>query len=135
MTIMPHVNATGILVQLLSFYDFDGDNTPIIRGSALGALNGVPQWEEKVMELMDAVDTWIPLPPRDIDKPFLMPVEDVFSITGRGRRGEAARADIGNADGAGRLSRCAEHHGRGRGAVFRRSDNCRAGRGIYPGSG
>ena len=70
--------------ELLSFYDFDGDNTPIIRGSALGALNGVPQWEEKVMELMDAVDTWIPLPPRDIDKPFLMPVEDVFSITGRG---------------------------------------------------
>ena len=70
--------------ELLSFYDFDGDNTPIIRGSALGALNGVPQWEDKVMELMDAVDTWIPLPPRDIDKPFLMPVEDVFSITGRG---------------------------------------------------
>ena len=70
--------------ELLSFYDFDGDNTPIIRGSALGALNGVPQWEEKVMELMDAVDNWIPLPPRDIDKPFLMPVEDVFSITGRG---------------------------------------------------
>ena len=70
--------------ELLSFYDFDGDNTPIIRGSALGALNGVPQWEDKVMELMDAVDNWIPLPPRDIDKPFLMPVEDVFSITGRG---------------------------------------------------
>ena len=70
--------------ELLSFYDFDGDNTPIIRGSALGALNGVPQWEEKVMELMDAVDNWIPLPPRDVDKPFLMPVEDVFSITGRG---------------------------------------------------
>ena len=70
--------------ELLSFYDFDGDNTPIIRGSALGALNGVPQWEDKIMELMDAVDTWIPLPPRDVDKPFLMPVEDVFSITGRG---------------------------------------------------
>ena len=70
--------------ELLSFYDFDGDNTPIIRGSALGALNGVPEWEEKIMELMDAVDTWIPLPPRDVDKPFLMPVEDVFSITGRG---------------------------------------------------
>lgn len=70
--------------ELLSFYDFDGDNTPIIRGSALGALNGVPEWEEKVMELMDAVDTWIDLPPRAIDKPFLMPVEDVFSITGRG---------------------------------------------------
>ncbi|HOR41203.1 MAG TPA: elongation factor Tu [Paludibacteraceae bacterium] len=70
--------------ELLSFYDFDGDNTPIIRGSALGALNGVAQWEDKVMELMDAVDSWIELPPRAIDKPFLMPVEDVFSITGRG---------------------------------------------------
>ncbi len=70
--------------DLLSFYNFDGDNTPVIQGSALGALNGEPQWEEKVMELMDAVDTWIPIPPRDVDKPFLMPVEDVFSITGRG---------------------------------------------------
>ena len=70
--------------ELLSFYNFDGDNTPIIRGSALGALNGVAQWEDKVMELMDAVDTWIELPPRAVDKPFLMPVEDVFSITGRG---------------------------------------------------
>ncbi len=70
--------------ELLSFYDFDGDNTPIIQGSALGALNGVEKWEDKVMELMEAVDTWIPLPPRDVDKPFLMPVEDVFSITGRG---------------------------------------------------
>ncbi|WP_163717479.1 elongation factor Tu [Mangrovibacterium lignilyticum] len=70
--------------ELLDFYDFDGDNTPVIQGSALGALNGEPEWEEKVMELMDACDNWIPLPPRDIDKPFLMPVEDVFSITGRG---------------------------------------------------
>ncbi len=70
--------------ELLSFYEFDGDNTPIIRGSALGALNGLPEWEEKVMELMDAVDNWIELPPRAVDKPFLMPVEDVFSITGRG---------------------------------------------------
>jgi len=70
--------------ELLSFYNFDGDNTPCIRGSALGAMNGEPVWEEKVLELMEAVDTWIPLPPRDIDKPFLMPVEDVFSITGRG---------------------------------------------------
>lgn len=61
--------------ELLSFYKFDGDNTPIIRGSALGALNGDPKWEEKVLELMEAVDTWIPLPPRDVDKPFLMPVE------------------------------------------------------------
>ncbi len=70
--------------ELLSFYEFDGDNTPVILGSALGALNGEPQWEEKVMELMHAVDTWIPIPPRAIDKDFLMPVEDVFSITGRG---------------------------------------------------
>ena len=70
--------------ELLAFYEFDGDNTPIIRGSALGALNGEPEWEDKVMELMAAVDAWIQLPPRDIDKPFLMPVEDVFSITGRG---------------------------------------------------
>jgi len=70
--------------ELLDFYEFDGDNAPVIQGSALGALNGEPQWEEKVLELMDACDNWIPLPPRDIDKPFLMPVEDVFSITGRG---------------------------------------------------
>ena len=70
--------------DLLSSYEYDGDNTPIIRGSALGALNGEPQWEEKVMELMAACDEWIPLPPRDVEKPFLMPVEDVFSITGRG---------------------------------------------------
>ncbi len=70
--------------ELLSFYEFDGDNTPVIQGSALGALNGVEPWVGKVMELMAAVDEWIPLPPRDIDKPFLMPVEDVFSITGRG---------------------------------------------------
>jgi len=70
--------------ELLDFYEFDGANTPIIQGSALGALNGDPKWEDKVMELMDAVDTWIPVPQRDVDKPFLMPVEDVFSITGRG---------------------------------------------------
>ncbi|RXQ97363.1 elongation factor Tu [Ancylomarina salipaludis] len=70
--------------ELLDFYEFDGDNTPIIAGSALGGLNGEPEWEEKIMELMDAVDTWIPLPPRDVDKAFLMPIEDVFSITGRG---------------------------------------------------
>ena len=70
--------------ELLTFYGFDGDNSPVIQGSALGAMNGEPQWEEKVLELMAAVDSWIPLPPRDIDKPFLMPVEDVFSITGRG---------------------------------------------------
>ena len=69
--------------ELLAAYDFE-DETPIIRGSALGALNGVAEWEEKVMELMAACDTWIQEPPRDKDKPFLMPVEDVFSITGRG---------------------------------------------------
>ena len=70
--------------ELLSFYEYDGDNVPVIAGSALGALEGDEKWGEKVMELMDAVDTYIELPPRDIDKPFLMPVEDVFSITGRG---------------------------------------------------
>jgi elongation factor Tu len=70
--------------ELLTFYGFDGDNSPVIMGSALGALNGEPEWEQKVLDLMDAVDSWIPLPPRDVDKPFLMPVEDVFSITGRG---------------------------------------------------
>ena len=69
--------------DLLAKYDFDPD-CPIIRGSALGALNGEPKWEEKVMELMDAVDSYIPIPQRDNEKPFLMPVEDVFSITGRG---------------------------------------------------
>ncbi len=72
------------LRDLLNFYNYDGDNAPIIRGSALGALNGELKWEETVMELMDAVDSYIPLPPREVDKPFLMPVEDVFSITGRG---------------------------------------------------
>ncbi|MCF0166472.1 MAG: elongation factor Tu [Bacteroidales bacterium] len=70
--------------DLLSFYGFDGENAPVICGSALGALNGDPKWVEKVLELMDAVDEYIPLPVRDNEKPFLMPVEDVFSITGRG---------------------------------------------------
>ena len=70
--------------ELLEFYEFDGENTPVIQGSALGALNGEPKWEQSVLDLMEAVDTWIPIPPRDVDKPFLMPVEDVFSITGRG---------------------------------------------------
>ena len=70
--------------DLLNKYDFDGDNAPVIRGSALGALNGEPQWEEKVIELMNAVDEYIPLPVRLVDKPFLMPIEDIFSITGRG---------------------------------------------------
>ena len=86
--------------DLLAQYEYDGDNTPIIQGSALGALNGEPQWVDKVMELMDAVDNWIPLPPRDVDKPFLMPVEDVFSITGRGTvatgRIEAGRVKVGD---------------------------------------
>ena len=70
--------------ELLSFYNFDGDNIPVIQGSALGGLNGDPKWVGKIDELMDAVDNWIPIPPRATDKPFLMPVEDVFSITGRG---------------------------------------------------
>ena len=70
--------------ELLTFYKFDGDNAPVIKGSALGALNGEAKWEDKVMELMDAVDEYILLPPREREKPFLMPVEDVFSITGRG---------------------------------------------------
>ena len=70
--------------ELLSSYEFDGDDIPVIQGSALGALNGEAQWEEKVVELIQAVDTTIPTPERDVDKPFLMPVEDVFSITGRG---------------------------------------------------
>ena len=69
--------------EILAQYDFEED-TPIIRGSALGALNGVEKWVDKVMELMDTCDTWIQEPPRDTDKPFLMPIEDVFSITGRG---------------------------------------------------
>ena len=72
------------LRELLSKYDFDGDNAPVIRGSALGALNGEPEWEDKVMELMDAVDEYIPIPVRENEKPFLMPIEDIFSITGRG---------------------------------------------------
>jgi len=70
--------------ELLSFYDYDGDNGPVIQGSALGALNGEQKWVDTVMQLMDAVDNWIELPQRDIDKPFLMPIEDVFTITGRG---------------------------------------------------
>ena len=70
--------------ELLSFYQYDGDNAPVIQGSALGALNGEEKWVKTVEDLMDAVDTYIELPPRDIDKPFLMPVEDVFTITGRG---------------------------------------------------
>ena len=70
--------------ELLSFYEYDGDNVPVIQGSALGGLNGEPKWAEKIMELMAAVDDYIPIPKREVDKDFLMPVEDVFSITGRG---------------------------------------------------
>ena len=70
--------------ELLSFYQFDGDNAPVIAGSALGALNGEPKWVDKVMELMNNVDEYIPVPKRDSEKPFLMPIEDIFSITGRG---------------------------------------------------
>ena len=70
--------------DLLTFYGFDGENTPVIRGSALAGLNNEPSGQDQIMELMNAVDTWIPLPVRDRDKDFLMPVEDVFSITGRG---------------------------------------------------
>src|SRR5690625_398098 len=70
--------------ELLDFYEYPGDEVPVITGSALGALNGEEQWVDKIMELMDAVDSYIPVPPRLTDLPFLMPVEDVFSITGRG---------------------------------------------------
>ncbi|MAP54563.1 MAG: elongation factor Tu, partial [Altibacter sp.] len=70
--------------DLLSFYEYDGDNGPVIAGSALGALNGEQKWVDTVLQLMEAVDTWIEEPTREIDKPFLMPIEDVFSITGRG---------------------------------------------------
>ena len=68
--------------DLLSFYQYDGDNGPVVQGSALGGLNGDPKWVDKIIELMEAVDNWIELPARDVDKPFLMPVEDVFTITG-----------------------------------------------------
>ncbi|MFL5743556.1 MAG: elongation factor Tu [Niastella sp.] len=85
--------------ELLSFYGFDGDNTPIIKGSATGALAGEEKWVKGVLELMDAVDTYIPLPPRPVDQPFLMSVEDVFSITGRGTvatgRIERGRVKVG----------------------------------------
>jgi len=70
--------------ELLSFYEYDGDNGPVIAGSALGALNGEKKWVDSVLELMEAVDVWIEEPLREVDKPFLMPIEDVFSITGRG---------------------------------------------------
>jgi elongation factor Tu len=99
--------------DLLSFYEYDGDNGPVIAGSALGALNGEQKWVDTVLELMAAVDTWIEEPLREIDKPFLMPIEDVFSITGRGTvatgRIETGIAKTGDAVdiigmGAGKLS-------------------------------
>ena len=87
--------------ELLSSYQYDGDNTPIVQGSALGALNGEKKWVDSVLALMDAVDKWIELPTRDIDKPFLMPIEDVFTITGRGTvatgRIETGEAKTGDA--------------------------------------
>jgi elongation factor Tu len=70
--------------DLLSFYDYDGDNTPVVLGSALGALNGEQKWVDSVLKLMEGVDSYIELPKREVDKDFLMPIEDVFSITGRG---------------------------------------------------
>jgi elongation factor Tu len=88
-------------VTLLTFYGFDGNNTPIIKGSASGALAGEEKWVKGVEELMDAVDSYIPLPPRPVDLPFLMSVEDVFSITGRGTvatgRIERGRIKVGEA--------------------------------------
>ena len=86
--------------DLLAKYGYDADNTPFIHGSALGALNGEDKWVKEIDNLMDAVDSWIELPKRDVDKPFLMPVEDIFSITGRGTvatgRIEAGRVKIGD---------------------------------------
>src|SRR3977135_941819 len=87
--------------DLLTFYGFDGANTPIIQGSATGALAGEEKWVKAVEDLMDAVDSFIPLPPRPVDQPFLMSVEDVFSITGRGTvatgRIERGRIKVGEA--------------------------------------
>ena len=87
--------------ELLSKYQFPGDDVPVIRGSALGALNGEPQWEAKIDELMEAVDTFVPRPDRAIDKPFLMPIEDIFSISGRGTvvtgRIERGKVKVGEA--------------------------------------
>ncbi|HEY4566922.1 elongation factor Tu [Planococcaceae bacterium Storch 2/2-2] len=86
--------------DLLSEYDFPGDDIPVIKGSALKALEGEEEWEEKIIELMDAVDEYIPTPERDTDKPFMMPIEDVFSITGRGTvatgRVERGRVEVGD---------------------------------------
>jgi elongation factor Tu len=96
--------------ELLSFYDFDGDNIPIIQGSALGGLNAEPKWVDKINELMDAVDSWIPTPARETEKPFLMPVEDVFTITGRGTvaTGRIERGIINSGEGVDILGMGAE---------------------------
>ncbi len=97
--------------ELLSFYDFDGDNIPVIQGSALGGLNGEAQWVDKINELMAAVDEYIPLPERLIDKDFLMPIEDVFSITGRGTvaTGRIERGVINSGDAVDILGMGAEN--------------------------
>ncbi len=97
--------------ELLSFYEFDGDDIPVIQGSALGGLNGEPEWVEKIVELMEAVDSYIPLPERLIDKDFLMPVEDVFSITGRGTvaTGRIERGVINSGDAVDILGMGAEN--------------------------
>ncbi len=96
--------------ELLSFYDFDGDNIPVIQGSALGGLNGEGKWVDKINELMDAVDSWIPTPARETEKPFLMPVEDVFTITGRGTvaTGRIERGIINSGEGVDILGMGAE---------------------------
>jgi elongation factor Tu len=96
--------------ELLSFYDFDGDNIPVIQGSALGGLNAEPKWVDKINELMDAVDNWIPTPARETEKPFLMPVEDVFTITGRGTvaTGRIERGIINSGEGVDILGMGAE---------------------------
>jgi len=83
--IVVFLNKVDMVGELLSFYDYDGDNTPVVSGSALGGLNDEPKWVETIVELMAAVDSWIEEPVREVDKDFLMPIEDVFSITGRGR--------------------------------------------------
>ena len=92
--------------ELLTKYQFPGDDVPVIRGSALGALNGEPEWEAKIDELMEAVDTFVPRPDRAVDKPFLMPIEDIFSISGRGTV-VTGRIERGNADLAGNLGAAA----------------------------
>ena len=107
--------------ELLSKYNFPGDDLPVIRGSALGALNGEAQWEAKIDELMEAVDKNVPLPARDIDKPFLMPIEDIFSISGRGTvvtgRIERGKVKVGEEVGDRRLPRHAQDGSNGRGNV------------------